>query len=156
MIIMAETESIYAEIPGGSDLIAWFGGEPRFHDAEIVSLTLRRRSDSTLNVHFWTSTAEVDDRGYFVLGQHVVVTFAIEEIRDLEIEGFNHQNVIYGLRLLRGRDRPDREPYTTGTSPSDYEIELEDCFGMGGLIRCQKISIRLTPGKPEDSYLFVK
>jgi hypothetical protein len=151
---MAETDSIYVDVHGGPDLIAWFGGEPRFHDAEVATLNLRRRSESTLNVHFWTATAEVDGRGCYVLDHHVIVTFAIEEICDLEIEGFNHQNVIYGLRLFRGREiDPDRKLYTLGTLPNDYEIELDDCFGMSGRIRCKKLSIRLTPGKPEDSYL---
>ncbi len=65
-------DSIYSQFPGGSDLIDWFDGEPRFHDAEIVSLNLHRGSTSTLNVHFWTSTGdraqERPERAPYVLG----------------------------------------------------------------------------------------
>ena len=124
--------SVYAEIEGGPELLAWFDGEPRFHDAEIVGLNLRRRAESTLDIHFWTATGVVDDRGYFILDNHVVVTFVLKDITDLELEGFNHQNVICGLSLHRAHVRPEREPYTLGTSPDDYEIELEDCYGMSG------------------------
>jgi len=149
---MSTTPGIYAEIPGGSDLIAWFGGEPRFHDAEIVGLNLRRRAESTLDVHFWTATGEVDEHGYFALGNHVMVTFAMEEIVDLELDGFNHQNAIYSLSLHHSPIDPDRAPYVVGDSPQDYEIAIEGAYGMEGRVRCQKISIRLTPGKPADSY----
>jgi hypothetical protein len=139
-------------VPGGQDLLAWFEGRPRFHDAEIIRLDLRRRSESTLDIHFCVGTGEVDARGYFVLDKHVVVTFAIEEIVDLELDGFNHQNVIYNLELSHAKSRPEREPYVLGASPGDYEIELEDCYGMSGFIRCKKVAIRLTPGKPGDVY----
>jgi hypothetical protein len=145
-------DSIYRQFPGGSDLIDWFDGEPRFHDAEIVSLNLHRGSTSTLNVHFWTSTGEVDDRGYFLLDKHVVVTFAMKVITDLEIDGFNRRNIIYGLTLHRAQERPERAPYVLGTSPQDYEIALEDCRGISGWIRFQALSISLAPGKPKDSY----
>jgi len=152
LVDMSTTPGIYAEIPGGSELVAWFGREPRFHDAEIVGLNLRRRAESTLDVHFWTATGEVDERGYFVLDNHVLVTFAMEEIVDLELDGFNHQNAIYGLSLRRSPIDPERAPYVMGDSPDDFEIEIEGAYGMEGRIRCQKISIRLTPGKPADSY----
>ena len=149
---MDEIANIYPEIPGGQELLTWFEGQPRFHDAEIVRLELRRRSESTLDIHFWVGTGEVDARGYFVLHKHVVVTFVIDEIVDLELDGFNHQNVIYNLELRHPKNRPERAPYGLGMSPDDYEIELEDCYGMSGFIRCKKVSIRLTPGKPSDSY----
>jgi Immunity protein 50 len=96
-----EAEAIYASISGGSELVAWFGRVPSFHDAEIVGLNLNRRSASTLVLHTWSTTNGVDDRGYFVLDRHVAVTFVLEEILDLELNGFSHQNVVFGLVLRR-------------------------------------------------------
>ena len=148
---MNEAEMLYAEIPGGSDLIAWFGHVPSFHDAEIVQLSLHRRAPSILSIHAWNMTREVDDRGYFVLDRHAVVTFALEDILDLQLDGFSHQNVIFGLRLRRAPERPDRRPfYWLDPSPNDYEIELEPCFGLDGKIRCRRISMSFIPGKPDD------
>lgn len=149
---MDEIANIYPEVPGGPELLAWFGRPPRFHDAEIVALNLRRRAETTLEIHFWIVKNEVDSRGYFGLDKHVVVTFAIEGIVDLELDGFNHQNVIYSLELCRAKSRPERDPDTLGASPKDYEIEMEGCYGMSGFIRCKKVSIRLTPGEPGDVY----
>ncbi len=35
--------SIYDEVPGGVDLVRWFGRVPSFHDAEFLSLHLHRK-----------------------------------------------------------------------------------------------------------------
>jgi hypothetical protein len=147
-----EAEAIYASIPGGSDLIAWFGHAPSFHDAEIVSFDLNRRSASKLVLHAWNMTSEVDNRGYFVLDRHAVVTFVLEDILDLELDGFSHQNVVFGLVLRRAPDRPDRSPfYWKDGSPDDFEIELEHCFGLSGKLRCCRVSVTFVPGKPDDA-----
>jgi hypothetical protein len=147
-----EAEAIYAGISGGSDLISWFGHTPSFHDAEIVSFNLNRRSASTLVLHTWNTTREVDGRGYFVLDKHAVVTFLLEEILDLELGGFSHQNVVFGLVLRRAPDRPDRSPfYFRDGSADDFEIELEPCFGLSGRIRCRRVSVTFVPGKPDDA-----
>jgi hypothetical protein len=141
-----------ARLPGGDDLIRWFGAVPTFHDAEIVELSLRRRAPSILRVHTWITRAEVDQRGYYVRDKHVVVAFALERIIDLQLEGFSGQNVIYGLTLRSAPERPERRPYYwLDPSPDDLEIELEPSFGLDGTIRCQQVRIDLHPGLPEDA-----
>jgi hypothetical protein len=148
---MNETETIYADVPGGPALIAWFGQVPNFHDAEIVSLSLRRRATSSLSIHAWNRTREVDARGYLVLNKHAVVTFTLEDILDIQLGGFSHQNVIADLLLRRALERPERRPfYWLDPLPSDFEIELEPCFGLDGIIRCRKVSVTFVPGKPDD------
>jgi hypothetical protein len=150
---MNDVETIYVSIPGGPDLVAWFGHVPSFHDAEIVSLNLNRRAPSTLSLHAWNTTREVDDRGYLILDRHAVVTFTLEDMLDLQLDGFSPQNVIGGLRLRRAPERPDRRRfYWHDPSPNDYEIELEPCFGLDGLIRCRKVSVAFVPGKPDDAH----
>jgi hypothetical protein len=149
---MNEVETIYSSIPGGPDLLGWFGRVPSFHDAEIVSLSLLRRGRSSLSIHAWNTTQEVDSRGYLVLDRHAVVTFALEDILDLQLGGFSHQNVIGGLRIRHAPERPDRRPfYSLDPSPSDCEIELEPCFGLDGIIRCRRVSVAFVPGKPDDA-----
>jgi hypothetical protein len=149
---MNEAETVYASIPGGSNLIAWFGQIPDFHDAEIVSLGLRRRAPSMLVIHAWNGTNEADNRGRRILDKHAVVTFALEDIIDLQLNGFSHQNVISGLHLRRAPERPDRRPfYGLDPSPKDYEFELEPCAGLNGIIRCRRVLVDFVPGKPDDT-----
>src|SRR6476660_3432162 len=58
--------SIYDVVPGGADLMRWFGQVPSFHDAEILSLHLRRKGQSVLRLHGWILTGEVGQDGYVV------------------------------------------------------------------------------------------
>jgi len=149
---MTQTETIYTGIPGGPELIAWFDRVPDFHDAEIVSLTINRRTPSILRLHGWTMRLEERPPRRIILDNHAVVTFTLEDIIDLQLNGFSHQNVIYGLALTRAPDRLDRKPfYSMPSSPDDYEIQIEPCYGLGGLIRCRKISVSFIPGEPEDA-----
>ena len=148
---MENADTIYAAIPGGRELLAWFGCVPSFHDAEIISLCLHRRAPSSVLMHTWNNTSEADESGYYVLDKHAVVKFTFEEIVDLQFDGFSHQNVIYGLSLRHAPDRPERRTsYARDPSPNDFEIWLEPCFGIDGFIRCRRVSVDFTPGKPND------
>ena len=83
-----------------------------------------------------------------VLDRHAIVTFTLEGIMDLQLDGFSHQNVIMGLVLRRAPDRPERHGYLSQVPlPEDVEIELEPCFGMSGLIRARSVAITFEPSK---------
>jgi hypothetical protein len=141
---------IYDDVPGGADLVRWFGQEPTFHDAEILSLLLRRKGQSVLSLHVWINTGAVGQGGYFVLDRHAIVTFTLAEVLDLQLDGFSIQNVIYGLILRRAQDRPARRGYFADPRPEDVEIELEPCYGLSGFIRARAVSITFEPGKPNS------
>jgi hypothetical protein len=141
--------SIYEAIPGGTELVRWFGQVPTFHDAEILSLHLRRRGQSALRLHGWIGTDAAGPDGYRVLDRHAIVTFTLTEMMDLQLDGFSIQNVISGLILRRAPDRPERRGYLAlDPLPQDIEIELEPCYGLDGRIRARAVSITFEPGKP--------
>ena len=141
--------AVFQSIPGGQDLLDWFGGPPSFHDAEVLSLLLDRSGPSMLKLHGWVMTDRVDDEGYFVLDRHAVVTFFLEEIADLGLERFTAQNVIHGLRL-RGVPLPSTAPNLASIHRAGevLEIELEDCYGLSGTIWARSLSVHVQPGKP--------
>lgn len=145
----SESLAVYQSIPGGQDLLDWFGGPPSFHDAEILSLLLDRSGPSMLKLHGWIMTDRVDDKGYFVLDRHAVVTFRLEKIADLRLEGFTAQNVIHGLRLRRiplpSAARELASPHRGGEV---VELTLDDCYGPSGSIWARTVSVRVEPGKP--------
>jgi hypothetical protein len=124
-------------IVGAQELHDWFGYWPTFHDAEIVSLHMNRRSPSSMLIHTWEMTNKVDERGFYVLEKDVVVEFVFENISGLDLSGFNHQNVIFGLELEK--------------KAAGFMLTLDPCYGLGGTIEAENISIRLKPGKPPDS-----
>lgn len=143
-------EAIYASIPGGPEMLAWFGSTPSFHDAEIIALALNRRSSSFISIHFWNTDLDAD--GFYHSSKHAVVTFELSEIYDLQLDGFSHQNVISELVISHNEANAERARYhSLAAERSDYEIRLEPCYGIDGYIRCKRIAILLAPGKPEDA-----
>lgn len=68
------------------------------------------------------------------MAKHVVVEFILEAVSGLSLNGFNHQNVIFGLNFER--------------SGSGFRLTLDDCYGLAGNIEADRVSIRLMPGKP--------
>ncbi len=149
-------EHIYDQIPGGQALLDWFGYVPSFHDAEIVGLDLRRTGQSLLRIHYFIApyVTEHEQGGSYVFEKHAVVTFALEDIMDLQLNGFSHQNVIGGLTLRRATDRGRANYYSLNQSPEDIEIELEPCYGLDGFIRAKRVSISLEPGIPEGPSVY--
>jgi len=124
-------------VPGLDELIAWLGCFPAFHDAEIVSISLGRGRTSRITVHTWVMTDQINERGQYVLENHVLVTFVLEGTQDIKLEGFNQQNVLSGIALER----------TSG----GYELTLEEGYGVGGKIRADHLRIELEPGKPPQN-----
>ena len=68
------------DVPGASDVVAWFGYWPTFHDAEVLSITLDRLAGCRVAIHAFESTPEVDSSGCYVHAKHAVVTFHLEAL----------------------------------------------------------------------------
>jgi hypothetical protein len=130
------TAAFLGEIPGGSQLLEWFGYAPRFHDAEVLTVTLDREGPRcTIAIHGFEMTPEVDSDGYFILTKHVVVSFHLEGVSLLELGGFAEQNYLMGLSLSR-------------TGDGQFRLELDPCGGLGGCVEARAMSIAIEPGKP--------
>ena len=130
-------EAKFPDVPGATELFAWFGFWPNFHDGEVLSVHLNRAGPSHLRLHTWERTNELDSRSYYVLRKHVVVTFILEGISELELEGFSHQNVLAELTLAG--------------DPDGYSLKLWPCYGMSGEIKARSVRIELEPGMPVNS-----
>jgi uncharacterized protein (DUF433 family) len=124
-------------IPGLDKLIAWFGFFPSFHDAEVTSMSLDRSGPSRITVHTWAMTDQVSDGGAYVCQKHVMVTFVLEGIKDISLEGFNRQNVLNGISLDR--------------TSEGYQLVLEGIYGVDGKIEAELVSIEFEPGTPSQS-----
>ena len=94
-------------IIGGAPLVERFGHWPTFHDAEIIRFTLDRSGSNgpsaEMLVHTWAMTGKVDDRGYYALEKHTLVRFVFDRLIACELSDFNHQNVLFGLKI-EGQD----------------------------------------------------
>src|SRR5262249_23189702 len=132
-------------IVGAEKLVAVFGYWPSFHDAEVLWVRLNRQPRDegygpTLEsmIHAFEMTSEVDANGCYVLRHHVLFHFRFHDVVELELDGFNHQNAILGLKLVDLRDRQMERV--------QWEIEFDAAFGMGASFQCYKVEIvRVVP-----------
>jgi hypothetical protein len=77
-----------------------FGKFPSFHDSEVHQINLIRGENRdysptlTALIHVFQMTSQVDEKNRYVLKNHVLVEFHFLRVRNLEIAGFNYQNVL--------------------------------------------------------------
>jgi Immunity protein 50 len=127
------------EVPGGRELVDWFGYAPRFHDAEVLGVTLDREGGTcALRVHGFEMTSEVDAKGYFVCAKHVVVTFIVGGLTAMELSDFNHQNALMGLAIARDAD-------------DGFRVSLDAAYGLDGFVAGATLRVSLEPGIPAGS-----
>jgi hypothetical protein len=122
-------------ITGAEKLASIFGEWPYLHDAEVVSFAVERafplKPDWTmarLVVNIRRTAMEYsDDIHYeYVLKKNVLATFVFPGVCELEISGWNHQNVIDSLVVTVDEERK------TGR----LKVEIETIWGFGGSFFC--------------------
>jgi len=113
-------------LPGAQQLAEQFGRVPDFHDAEVISLVLRRAGISTLTVQPFPPD---DPR---------LVEFTFVGLSDLELFDFSSQNVINSLSVER---------VTNSASKQVFRMHLSPCYGLSGWIEAENISIIPTEGE---------
>ncbi len=123
----------WSNIPGGDAVLAWYGGVPSFHDAEVLRLHLNRSEPSVLELEVTYPTRSI-------------VTLFLDHWIDVQINGFSKQNVLGEMTLRVAGDR-DVEPweYGVGLRPGEIEFELAPYFGAYGKIRANVSHVALRP-----------
>jgi hypothetical protein len=128
-----ETQRLIATIPGGAELLKWFGGKASFGDAEVVRVDLDRENRSRLELV--TSNHSSNIR----------VTFFLVDWIDANLSGFSSQNVIGDLILRQAPSRPlEAWERGVGAKPGEFEIEMVPIYGAYGTIRASISRIEFT------------
>jgi hypothetical protein len=118
--------------PGWKSVIDWFGFAPTFHDAEIISVELRREPElSMLKLAFWRTSEEVTETGTYKQDRHATVVFEIGGIEELRLDGWSRQNVIDELTVEQTR---------TG-----FRLVFPQIYGVDGAISARHIVVRIEP-----------
>jgi hypothetical protein len=110
-----------------------FGAWPSFHDAEVHRVVLDRtrrlmsgscHPSVELLIHAWSMTSEITSAGHYKLEHQSLVHFLFEQVTDLQLDGLNHQNVLFGLNFSL--------PIGKEPDASLLGVELEYCYGLSG------------------------
>jgi hypothetical protein len=125
---------------GRDEVVEWFGRWPSFHDAEVLSIELDRRTGTRVEIYAFERAPEVDSTGHYGISRHAVVTFTLngfpmdaDGVVNTRIEYFNHQNVLFGVAVE--------------SLPGGYALALDGVFGVSAYICGETISVSLRPGR---------
>ena len=151
------TEDLASIFVGSEKLMAFYGGWPSFHDAEIVEL------------HFWRGylyPGDWDDRNVFpVLTLRILVLQATQpganatrrdvlvklrffDVEEVRLDGFNNENAIVGLSVAT----QPRGQFVSGEPllPS-LVVTLSNGFGLQGSFRCMRAEVVSAEWAPDGS-----
>ena len=133
---------IEALIKGSERLTRVFGYWPSFHDAEIIWVRLVRGErpeegfagpSIEMSIHTFEITNEVAPTGFLILKNHVLVHFQFTKVVNVKLEDFNHQNVLFNLRIADIRQDQ--------LESINFAISLDSSFGLSGRFRCKAAEI---------------
>lgn len=122
-------------ILGEEKLKAIYGAWPSFHDAEVWNLAFERVPEGfsvIVVIHLFAVTSEVDSRGHYVLKDHCKVRMRFDRCSDVSLDGFNHQNVLFGLDITEPDDAPADHPFL---------VRFDTSYGLAGELKCKDIVV---------------
>lgn len=123
------------EVKGKELVTIQYGGWPSFHDAEILSIELTRGSEPgqyanliSIIYLYQRKTINEGTAQYETLSSNEnVITIEFQNIDELNIGGFNHQNVIEELHFKE--------------KGGSIYVEFESIFGVHCSFSCKEIVI---------------
>ncbi len=125
-------------ITGSSEVVEKFGRWPSFHDAEIQTISIHR-SEPVVKDSVWLkislSFREYEPAGVGTAQYHqeltkaCTLTLAFRNAKEIELEEFNHQNVIDDIDISQDQ------------SWNRLNVLIQSIFGVGGSFSCSEVLI---------------
>ncbi len=126
------------EILGIEKVVEALGAWPSFHDAEILRLVLGRdpnRAGEAPTLQLQVRVRRYREQGvgtadfHLALTHDVVTELVFSDISDLEIAGFNGQNVIDAIDLHQAK------------VGDNIAVQIESIFGVGASLQCKSVTV---------------
>jgi len=135
-------EKFFRALPGGAEVVDWFGFAPCFHDATLERLELANNS-ATLVLAAFRATSKVDDRGFFILDKHALVTIRLGLVSAVSLTG-NAGSIVSSLAI--GSVKSESSWQTVpGPAVGDFEISWESSYGLEGVLCARDVRLSLQP-----------
>lgn len=120
------TMSKTLNIIGASRLVDWFGSWPTFQDAQLIEVNLSTEEDSSIKLR--TAERKPNDTARGV-GKIALVTFYVNEIIDVQLQGFSKESVLSELQIEQSGDA--------------FKISWTSAASTSGSITAGKVSVGL-------------
>jgi Immunity protein 50 len=123
----------HIHIEGAAALLEWYGGMPSFHDSNVLDFSIDGNGSGRMSVQAFSTTDRIDEKGFFILDKHVIVTFLMDGITSVELSGFMQGAILFALDISKDQD--------------GFEMSIESSYGFGGSLKMQKLRMEFRPGK---------
>ena len=134
---------LFRTLPGGSEVEAWFGFVPDFHDATIARLELADHI-ATLSINAFRVTDKVDDKGHYIYDRHARVTLHLTGVTGVSLVG-NAASIIFDLSIRRTGVQTEVWHSVPGPQPGDFEVKWDCSYGLAGALYAREISLSFEP-----------
>lgn len=141
----ATDEVLFASLPGGQEVIDWFGFCPSFHDGTLERLELVG-GNANLTVRTYRMGSKTDAEGFYVADRKAAVTLVMRGVTGLKLEG-DAGSIISELIIRRLDTEQPRSDWETCGGPTVGEIEVafDTAVGLYGTIYTKELSFELRP-----------
>jgi hypothetical protein len=136
--------ALIEQIRGSEVLTNIFGGWPSFHDANLLSIELSAGEPSlSMKIHLFQCTNEVDERGYYIQGNHTVTIIGFSYVVLEFIKDFNEGNIISDLQINDiATDPLDVDTLRQcGLRDSRFHVRLSSSYGCTAAFGCRNITV---------------
>ena len=115
-------------ILGAHQVVGAFGFWPTFHDAKVLWLQLDRRfrDDGCYRPTLETLVHAVERH-------HALIQLRFRGVIELQLKGFNFQNLLHGLTLKDARDWQ--------LERVRWDVRFESTFGLNASFQCYEIEV---------------
>jgi hypothetical protein len=126
-------QTISTRIAESEKLTRVIGSWPAFHDAEVLSIELKRGGKGAEAEASATFQIRVIEKQ-----RDVIVRLLFTGVEDLKLEDFNHQNVIYEMRIVDANDG------------QRARVEIDTSFGLSGTFSCDRVEVLAVSTLPKE------
>lgn len=115
-----------------------FGRFPTFHDAEVVQIVLDRGDWKNIpptllaKIHALKLVSKDQGNGNYLWSHHLV-ELRFSDVEDLNLGGWNLQNVLADLYV--------KEISVPPSSEMKFTVMFESCFGLWAEFKCSEITV---------------
>ena len=134
---------LFLGLAGAPEISEWFGYVPSFHDATMNELVIAKDS-AALSLNAFRMTDRVDDRGYFILDRHALITVHLSGVTGFSLKG-DASSTVFELGIRRLESNEDAWDTVAGPAPGDWEVRWESAYGLEGAIYARDLKLTFRP-----------
>ena len=98
-------------------------------------------------VHLFEMAQDVDEKGYYVLKNHTLTTLLFREVRELEMNGLNEQNVLFDL-LIENISSLQKKRMC-------FDVTFDSVFGVDMTFKCADVEVSsVIPYEPPPASVY--